>query len=120
MEIINRNQVVSFITKDTSRIREILAPANSAIKNQSLAEATVDPGKATEEHYHATTEEIYYILRGKGSIKIENETRDVKAGDAIAILPGNRHKIHNTGNDDLVFLCLCAPAYSHEDTVITE
>ncbi len=118
MEIINRNGVKPFITKDTSEIREILAPRNSSIKNQSLAEAKLAPGKTTEEHHHIRTEEIYYILRGKGKMWVESESRDVKAGDGIAILPGRRHKIENAGAGELVFLCCCAPAYTHEDTVL--
>ena len=53
-------------------------------------------------------------------MRIENETRDVVPGDAIAIPPGRRHKIWNTGNVTLKLLCCCAPAYEHSDTIITE
>ena len=120
MEIINRDDVKPFITKDTSEIREILAPRNSSIKNQSLAEARLLPGRSTEEHYHIQTEEIYYILSGKGQMVIDGEKCDVKKHDGIAILPGVRHRITNTGKEDLIFLCCCAPAYEHDDTVITE
>jgi mannose-6-phosphate isomerase-like protein (cupin superfamily) len=120
MEIVNRNQVQAFITKDTSEIREILAPRNSSLKLQSLAEATLHPGKATEEHYHATSEEIYYVLRGTGRMRIEGETRDVEPGDGITIPPGKHHKLWNTGSGDLIFLCLCVPPYEHDDTVLTE
>jgi mannose-6-phosphate isomerase-like protein (cupin superfamily) len=120
LEIVNRNDVAQFITKDKSEIREILSPRNSSIRNQSLAEARVLPGMSTEEHTHPRTEEIYYVLKGKGRMRIEGEERDVKSGDAIALKPGTRHKIWNTGKTDLVFLCCCAPAYTHEDTVITE
>lgn len=120
MEVVNRNGVEPFITKDSSEIREILAPANSSIKNQSLAEARLAPGMSTDEHFHTKAEEIYYILEGRGSIKIEDEVREVGPGDGIAILPGKRHKIWNPGQSDLVFLCCCSPAYSHDDTVIVE
>ncbi|MDQ1316923.1 MAG: hypothetical protein QG641_1209 [Candidatus Poribacteria bacterium] len=120
MDVINRNEVKSFITKDTSEIREILAPRNSIIKRQSLAEARVPPGQTTEEHYHIETEEMYYILQGKGCMVIDGEKRDVKALDGIAIPPGANHKITNIGDDDLVFLCCCTPAYEHDDTVITK
>ena len=120
MEIINRNDAAPFITKDKSEIRDILSPRNSSIRNQSLAEARVLPGMSTEEHIHPKTEEIYYVLKGKGRIRIDGEERDVKSGDAITLKPGARHKIWNTGKSDLVFLCCCAPAYTHEDTVITE
>lgn len=122
MNIVNRNAVPSFVTKDTSIIREILAPANApgVIRNQSLAEATLPPGAATDAHYHPATEEIYYILRGTAKMRIADEARMVGPGDGIAIPPGAPHRIENTGEDDLVFLCCCAPAYTHEDTVMVD
>jgi mannose-6-phosphate isomerase-like protein (cupin superfamily) len=120
MNVKNLEQVPAFITKDGSEIRELLAYRNSAICNQSLAEARLAPGGSTQEHYHVKTEEIYYITHGTGRIRIDGQTREVIGGDAIAILPGQRHKLWNTGADILRLLCCCAPAYEHEDTVITE
>jgi len=120
MDIKNLGDVPSFITKDGSEIRELLAHRNSIIRNQSLAEARLPAGASTQEHYHIKTEEIYYITHGAGRIRIESETRDVKTGDAIAIPPGRKHKLWNIGNKPLKLLCCCAPAYEHDDTVITE
>ena len=120
MDIKNLGDTPSFITKDGSEIRELLAHRNSIIRNQSLAEARLPAGASTQEHYHIKTEEIYYIKHGAGRIRIEGETRDVKTGDAIAIPPGQKHKLWNTGNEMLRLLCCCAPAYEHDDTVITE
>jgi mannose-6-phosphate isomerase-like protein (cupin superfamily) len=118
MDIINRNDVPSFITKDKSEIREIMAPANSSIKGQSLAEAIVYPGDTTAAHIHKTSEEIYYILKGQGIMWQDGEERPVKVGDAIANLPGVPHRITNNGSEPLVFLCICTPRYTHEDTVL--
>ena len=120
MDIKNLNEVAPFITKDGSEIRELLAHRNSAIQNQSLAEARLPVGANTQEHFHPRAEEIYYITHGNGRMRIEGETRDVKTGDAIAIPPGHKHKLWNTGNETLRLLCCCAPAYEHSDTVITE
>lgn len=120
MDVTNLDSVPAFVTKDGSTIRELLAHRNSSIRKQSLAEARVTPGSSTQEHYHAVTEEIYYITHGQGQMQIEGERRDVKPGDAIAIPPGKRHKIWNTGSEDLRLLCCCAPAYEHHDTFITE
>ena len=120
MDIKNLTDAPPFTTKDGSEIRELLAHRNSGIRNQSLAEARLPVGGATQEHYHVRTEEIYYITNGAGRIRIDGETRDVEVGDAIAILPGQKHKLWNTGNEILRLLCTCAPAYEHEDTVITE
>ena len=120
MDIKNLNEVPPFITKDGSEIRELLAHRNSAIRQQSLAEARLPAGSSTQEHYHIKTEEIYYITHGTGRIRIDGETREVKVGDAIAILPGQKHKLWSTGKEMLRLLCCCAPAYEHDDTIITE
>ena len=120
MDVTNLDSAPPFITKDGSEIRELLAHRNSSIRNQSLAEARLQPGAATQEHFHRRTEEIYYITHGSGRMRIENEEREVKIGDAIAIPPGQKHKIWNIGEDVLRLLCCCAPAYEHDDTVITE
>lgn len=120
MDIQNLENCTPFITKDSSQIRELLAPRNSAIQKQSLAEARLPVGTATDEHYHAKTEEIYYITHGTGRMRIGSETRDVRPGDAIAIPPGQRHKLWNTGSEILRLLCCCAPAYEHSDTILTE
>jgi len=120
MDVKNLNQVPSFITKDGSEIRELLAHRNSVICKQSLAEARLPVGASTQEHYHPNTEEIYYITHGTGRMRIEGETRAVGPGDAIAIPAGQRHKLWNIGSETLRLLCCCAPGYEDSDTVITE
>src|ERR1044072_1361740 len=120
MDIKNLNDVAAFTTKDGSEIRELLAHRNSAIRHQSLAEARLPVGASTQEHYHARTEEIYLITKGRGRIRIERELEDVQPGDAVAIPPGQKHKIWNIGSEPLVFLCCCAPGYEHSDTILTE
>ena len=120
MDIKNLSDAPAFITKDGSEIRELLAHRNSAIRNQSLAEARLPVGASTQEHYHPRAEEIYFITQGNGRIRIEGETHEVRVGDAIAIPPGQRHKLWNAGSHTLHLLCCCAPAYEHADTVITE
>jgi mannose-6-phosphate isomerase-like protein (cupin superfamily) len=118
MDVQNISSVPAFITKDGSEIRELLAHRNSAIRNQTLAEARLAPGMSTTPHRHAKTEEIYYILEGRGSMQVDKEIRSVGPGDAIAIPPGSLHQIANTGKVLLKFLCCCAPGYEHDDTIL--
>jgi mannose-6-phosphate isomerase-like protein (cupin superfamily) len=120
MDVKNLDELSAFTTKDGSEIRELLAHRNSVIRNQSLAEARLPAGTSTQEHFHPRAEEIYYITHGTRKIRIEGETREVRAGDAIAIPPGRKHKLWNTGDETLRLLCCCAPAYEHTDTIITE
>jgi len=118
MDVTNLERVPAFATKDGSEIRELLAPRNSAIQHQSLAEARLLPGASTTPHYHPRTEEIYYITAGRGRMQIGEETRLVGPGDAIAIPPGQVHQLTNIGSVTLRLLCCCAPAYEHSDTVL--
>ena len=118
MDVVNQADAAPFTTVDGSTIRVLLAHRNSAIRNQSLAEARLPPGRGTIPHHHRVTEEIYYILSGRAAMTLGEETRDVGPGDAIAIPPGVRHTIRNTGQDELVFLCTCAPGYEHTDTFL--
>lgn len=120
MDVVSLSQCPPFITKDGSEIRELLAHRNSCVRHQSLAEARLPVGGSTQEHYHVRTEEIYYLTHGRGRMRLGAEERDVHAGDAIAIPPGIRHKLWNTGNETLRLLCCCAPAYEHSDTIMTE
>jgi mannose-6-phosphate isomerase-like protein (cupin superfamily) len=116
VEIRSLDQAVPFTTKDGSTIRELLGLPTSSARNQSLAEATLPPGSATERHYHGETEEIYYLVEGSGEMEIDGEQRTVVPGDAILIPPGAWHEIRADEDGPLRFLCCCSPPYRHEDT----
>ena len=120
MRIDNVHEVEPFTTLDGSEIREIAGRAVGTTLNQSLAEATVPPGGATVEHFHRETEEIYFFTHGRGRMRLADAEREVRPGDAVVIPPGVRHKVWAADDGALRFLCCCAPAYSHEDTVLTE
>jgi mannose-6-phosphate isomerase-like protein (cupin superfamily) len=115
VEVRSRADAEPFTTADGSTIRVLLDAEAGAARNQSLAEALLAPGQATERHYHAETEELYVLLAGGGEMEIEGERREVGPGDAILIPPGAWHQIR-AGGDELRFLCCCAPPYRHEDT----
>jgi quercetin dioxygenase-like cupin family protein len=110
MDVTAYREVEAFTTKDGSTIRELMRAAN-----QSLAEATLAPGQATERHYHARSEELYSFLDGGGLLEIDGDRREVAAGDTVLIPPGARHTI-TAGADGARFLCCCAPPYGHDDT----
>ena len=120
MQIARLDHREPFVTADGSSIRELAGVPTGNAANQSLAEATVPPGGATIEHFHRTSEEIYLFTQGMGRMRLGDEEADVRAGDAVVIPPGTRHKLFNTGGEPLVLFCCCAPPYSHDDTVLTE
>lgn len=116
MEVRNLEDAESFTTKDGSTIRELLGlPTSALVRNQSLAEATLAAGQATQRHYHARSEEIYFLLDGGGVMEVDGDTREVGPGDAVLIPPGAWHTL-SAGPAGARLLCMCAPAYTDADT----
>lgn len=114
----NRSQIVPYVTKDGSSIRELFHPDSSPVAGFSLAEALVGPGETTKPHRHRESQEIYYVLEGRGTMRLGDKTFGVAAGDAILILPGTLHDIKSDDEGALRILCICHPPYSHEDTAV--
>src|SRR6266571_150000 len=109
MDVSSIADAEAFTTKDGSTIREL-----HHTDAQSLAEASLPAGGQTQRHYHAVTEEIYFLLEGSGDMEVDGSHQRVGPGDAVLIPAGARHQI--AAETTLRFLCCCAPAYSHEDT----
>ena len=115
-----RADIQAFTTKDGSIIRELMHPRGTAARHQSLAEATVLPGRRTTLHRHARSEEIYHVTSGEGLMTLGDRAFRVAAGDTVCIPPGTPHRIGNAGAAPLVLLCACSPPYSDEDTELLE
>lgn len=101
-----------FYTEERCYITEILNSADYS--KLSVAQARVEPGVTTALH-SLDADEFYYILEGSGRVEIGDDfQQDVKPGDLARIPAGTPQRITNTGDSDLVFLCLCAPRFQAE------
>lgn len=112
----SKQGITAYRTKDGSSIRELMHPDHHPVKNQSLAEACIEPGMSTRLHRHLETEEIYHVTAGNGIMTLGKQRFEVGPGDSVLIPPGTPHAIHNNGDRTLQILCCCAPPYRHEDT----
>ncbi len=71
----------------------------------------VDVSQDTKVHYHKKLTELYYVLDGEGEIELDGERHAVRAGDAILIKPGCRHRAIGK----LRILNVPVPAFDPED-----
>jgi mannose-6-phosphate isomerase-like protein (cupin superfamily) len=120
MQIVDRQDIRTYRTKDGSLVREIVHPDHLPVRHLSLAEATLEPRASTALHYHEQGEEVYYVIAGRGVLIIAGEEAEIGPGQAALIPARARHRIVNTGDEDLVFLCLSSPPYRHEDTQVEQ
>lgn len=80
----------------------------------SIARARVEPGVTTSWHALEGTAERYLILEGRGLVEVGDElAEEVGPFDIVLIPPGERQRIGNTGDGDLVFLAMCTPPFDH-------
>ena len=115
MIIINRQRASIINTPHGSEIRPLIDRTTSDIERCSLAEEVLPAGASVGRHHHLETEEIYYILQGRGRMTVGTESSEVAAGDAIFIPRGQTHTLENTGQTPMTLLLVCGPAYSYED-----
>ena len=103
---------------DGSTLRELFNPLKDDLSlGYSLAHARVMPGQATIPH-RLKTSEVYYIMEGEGVMSIDGESAPARTGQAVYIPPGSLQYITNTGEGELVFLCMVDPAWKAEDEEI--
>ena len=105
-----------YTTKDGSQVCELMHPAVHGNKKLSFAQAVIEPGCATIPHMHKISEEIYHVAQGVGMMALGEEEFSLGPGDTVCISPNLIHSVENTGHEQLIIYCCCAPPYSHGDT----
>lgn len=85
------------------------SPADESL---SIARARVEPGITTAWHIVKGTVERYIIASGHGRVEVGDfPAADVGPGDVVIIPAGVRQRITNTGDQDLIFYCVCTPRF---------
>ena len=78
----------------------------------SLARCRVEPGVTTQLH-ELSVHEVYVIEEGNGRMSVGNSAPfTIGPGDTVTISKHVPQRVQNTGDGDLVFLCVCTPRFS--------
>jgi mannose-6-phosphate isomerase-like protein (cupin superfamily) len=70
----------------------------------NLTRSRLAPGQVARAHAHAGMHEVFYVESGAGMMKVDAEEFQLASGVCVAVAPGERHEIANTGADDLVLI----------------
>ena len=102
----------TFIASDGCILAEVIHPNKDATHpGLSLARASLGPGESTKPHSLGFVE-IYYFLSGQGVMHLDDETQKVGSEDCVYAPANSVQWVENQDpQDDLVFLCVCHPAY---------
>ena len=80
----------------------------------SLARTRVEPGVTTQLHA-LSVHEVYVIESGTGRMSVGDAAPfPVGPGDTVTIPRDVAQSIENSGANDLIFVCVCAPRFLQE------
>lgn len=68
-----------------------------------LRKRTLRPGSSIGYHLQMT-DEIYYIVDGKGEMTVNGNTFPVREGDAVLTRPGNSHGLKPSADDSVTVI----------------
>jgi len=92
-------------------IRELLTDREGA-PTFAMRLFEVGPGGCTPLHEHPWEHEVF-VLEGQGQVVGEQGANDLAPGDAVLVLPGEKHQFVNAGQTKMRMLCLIPLAQRH-------
>jgi len=78
---------------------------NTVLNTLVVSSTTLNPFKSTTGHKHEGQEEVYYFVRGQGTIYLDNAPIDVEPGTLVLIEDGVHHRVE-AHDDELYFICV--------------
>ena len=78
---------------------------NKLLNNLVLSSTDLKPNMSTRGHKHDGQEEVYYFVKGNGTMDIDDTTFNVAPGDVILIEDGVFHRVH-ASDTGCYFVCV--------------
>ena len=84
---------------------------NTTLNNLVVSSTDLYATKSTSGHAHVGQEEVYFFIEGKGEMEListngERTVEPVTNGSVVLIKDGYFHRVHNTGDVGLYFVCV--------------
>lgn len=106
------------VAGDHTLLKEMFNPLKDDLDlRYSLAVARVQPDGLSYLH-RLKSSEVYFFLKGTGIMRIDDETAQVQAGQAVYVPPGATQQVLNVGDQELIFVCIVDPAWRKEEEEI--
>jgi mannose-6-phosphate isomerase-like protein (cupin superfamily) len=71
------------------------------VKTLTLGIVEVAPGHHTPLHKH-NCEEVYYVLSGRGKVRVDNREYEIEEGDAVYIPENTPHCVYNVDHSKIL------------------
>jgi mannose-6-phosphate isomerase-like protein (cupin superfamily) len=87
--------------KDTVFYRRALGPGSFESNWAFVDHLLIPVGSSVGRHFHSGVDEVYFVIRGKGKIHVNDEWADIAYGDAVPVRAGEIHSLESSETDPL-------------------
>jgi mannose-6-phosphate isomerase-like protein (cupin superfamily) len=99
------HQKIDKAAKKNMRFRKVIYSG----KFSDLALMSLARGAELGEEVHKNSDEILFVVKGKGEVTLNGRKQQIRRHDAIFVASGEDHNLKNLGRKDLKLLCVCSP-----------
>lgn len=92
----------TFVDEDFSKVKEIC----------------IKPSHRPSYQYHFKRSETWIVISGCGLLTLDDVMSEVKKGDIIQVPKKAKHRVENTGKEDLIFIEIQSGEYFGEDDIV--
>ena len=118
--------VKSLNVKDIKIVKALGGPIKPIISNENISQnqefamGVFKPKDGLYPHTHVNSEEIYFVLSGRGTVFLGKEKKSMKIseGDVVYIPAGMIHGVTNTGRKKLLIAFFVSPGKQHAGYMI--
>jgi quercetin dioxygenase-like cupin family protein len=115
MEIIRAGEAATLSNSGVVS-HQLLFPENSRSKRVTVTRVTVAPGARNPPHRHASSEQIWVALRGKGQVLLDDDKRvPFSAGDVVRFEENEFHGFENSVDSEFEYLSITSPPVNFRD-----
>ena len=109
MEFISKEQIVELANPGVVS-RQLLNPDNSASECVTITEVHLEVGAIQPRHAHASSEQIWYAVKGRGKLLLADEQeKEFGAGDVVRFTDTDIHGLRNDGDGEFVYITVTSP-----------
>jgi mannose-6-phosphate isomerase-like protein (cupin superfamily) len=87
--------------KDTVFYRRALGPGAFASNWAFVDHLLIPVGSSVGRHYHSGVDEVYFVIKGKGEVHVNDEFADIAYGDAVPVRAGEIHALESSATEPL-------------------
>lgn len=87
-------------------------------ENTQVKIIKISPSHRPSYQYHFKRTETWVVVCGEGTLTLNDNVSHVKKGDVIFVAKEAKHRVQNTGSEDLIFVEVQMGEYFGEDDIV--